>query len=397
MVERNGVFDDVEFFVADISNAYRNQMFTDVTFVLSDGVAMKTNRFMLAWRSQYFASKLLALKEDDAKVVMNCDSKIFQILLDYMWEGRVDLSNLKLQQLLDLMENAQMMCLERLVGNVQEYLSYLLEFGQLELNEYWAVLQFCSDKNFGKILVSAMKFIETNFNTICSSKTNFVKLSKDTIVTLFKKENRTVGEIDIFKALTIWLDNQPYPVEDSTKAALLGLVDLAAVSPVDLLRVVRKSGFYKDMDICDAFEKQLSIKNEKGGADKIDQTSNGRVRSRSSNVEEKVSHMRGSWGNSRHSYLSPSLPQSLLEIRREEEVYGGVGEGEVEEEDGSEEEEGIRYKKHAEDYRSLPRQDEALEEDTVDKYEDEKASPRRANTLVKWWRSRDSLLSPKAL
>merc|ERR1712179_410370 len=53
---------------------------------------------------------------------------------------------------------------------------------------------------------------------------------------------------------------------------------------------------------------QLSIKNEKGGADKIDQTSNGRVRSRSSNVEEKVSHMRGSWGNSRHSYLSPSLP-----------------------------------------------------------------------------------------
>merc|ERR1712179_792543 len=130
---------------------------------------------------------------------------------------------------------------------------------------------------------------------------------------------------------------------------------------------------------------QLSIKNQKGGADKIDQTSNnGRVRSRSSNVEEKVSHMRGSWGNSRHSYLSPSLPQSLLEIRREEE-------------DGSEEEEGIRYKKHAEDYRSLPRQDEALEEDTVDKYEDEKASPRRANTLVKWWRSRDSLLSPKAL
>ena len=110
-----------------------------------------------------------------------------------------------------------------------------------------------------------------------------------------------------------------------------------------------------------------------------------------------MSHMRGSWGNSRHSYLSPSLPQSLLEIRREEEVYGGVGEGEVEEEDGNEEEEGIRYKKHAEDYRSLPRQDEALEEDTVDKYEDEKASPRRANTLVKWWRSRDSLLSPKAL
>jgi len=450
MFERNGVYNDVEFFVNDISNAYRNQMFTDVTFALSDGVTMKTNRFMLAWRSQYFASKLLGLKEDDCKVVMNCDSKIFQILLDYIWEGRVDLSNLELKQLLDLLENAQMMSLKRLAENIQDYLSYLLESGQLELDEYWVVLQFCCNNYFRKILVSALKFIDANFNTICSTKTNFLKLSTDAIFTILGNENRTAGEIDVFKALTLWLENQTYPVERSTRVALLGLIDLAAVSPVDLLRVVRKSGFYEDVNICDAFEKQLSSRNEneadkieqqveaqddsldkfedekasprrqnslvkwwrsrdsllspkarnENGAVKIDQTSNGRMRS---NAEVNVfGDIGGSLGNTRQPNLSPSLSQSLLKIRKEEEVFDVVEDkieednDDEEDDDVSEEEEGTRYMKHEDYYRSLPQIDEALD-DTWDKFEEEKASPRRQNSLAKWWRSRDSLLSPKAL
>ena len=117
--ERNGIFDDVDHLVADISNAYRNQMFPDVTLVLSDEVTIRTNRFMLACRSKYFATKLIALREDEEKVVMNCDSKTFQLLLDYIWEGRVDFSNLELHHLLDLLQNARMMGLERLVANVQ--------------------------------------------------------------------------------------------------------------------------------------------------------------------------------------------------------------------------------------------------------------------------------------
>ena len=90
MVERIGVFDDTDHLVSDLRNAHRNQMFPDVTFVLSDYVTIQTNRLMLVWRSKYFATKLLGMKEEDEKVVMNCDSKTFQLLLDYMWEGKVD-------------------------------------------------------------------------------------------------------------------------------------------------------------------------------------------------------------------------------------------------------------------------------------------------------------------
>ena len=119
-------------------SVYRNQLFPDVTFVLSDGVTVQSNRYMLAWRSKYFANKLIGLKEEDGEVVMNCDSKIFQLLLDYMWEGRVDFSNLELNHLLDLMVYARITCLERLGKNIQEYLSHILEAGgQLDIEEYW--------------------------------------------------------------------------------------------------------------------------------------------------------------------------------------------------------------------------------------------------------------------
>jgi len=355
-----GLFDDVDYLVSDISNAYRNQMFPDVTFVLSDGVTKQTNKFMLACRSKYFATKLLDLVEDDGRVMLNCDSKIFQLLLDYIWEGKVDYSDLELQHLLDLLENARMMSLERLVANIQEYLSFILEAGQIDLKEYWTVLDFCSNNGFKDIRTSALKFIDENFNTFCSSKNSFFKLPSEVIFTLLENKNRTVQEIEVFKAVTLWLENQTSPVEDSTRAAMLDLVNLASVTPVDLLRVVRRSGLYTDMDICDAMEKQMNKK------------------------QNEVSQ-----------------PRTLEE------------EDEEEEKDEKEDDGGIYPQKEhfiSEDSRSLTQEDEVEEnvdgalyedsekasprEDTLEDDQEVKSSPRHSNSLIKWWKSKDSLLSP---
>jgi len=402
MVEMSGTFEDANYLVTDISNAYRNQMFPDVTFVLSDGVTIQSNRYMLAWRSKYFANKLIGLKEEDGEVVMNCDSKIFQLLLDYMWEGRVDFSNLELNHLLDLMVYARITCLERLGKNIQEYLSHILEAGgQLDIEEYWTVLEFCSSNGYEEIQTSALKFIDKNFNTICSSKAIVSKLSSDIIFTLLENKNRTVKEIDVFNALTLWLENQTSPVEDSNRAALLSMINLTAVKPADLLRVVRKSGLYTDMDICDAFEKQINLKNE-DGAGKLNQTQDGRVRSCSngrglaSGIEKSVNLSERNMSSS----MPPSLLGSILDSNR---VGKDGGEKESRSEDDNidnnydNEQEGERRNRPkrlaSEDYKS---QDEDL--NTTDKDLDEKASPRReSSSLVKWWRSRDSLLSPKAL
>merc|ERR1711970_1203315 len=213
MAERTGIFDDVDYLVSDISKAYRGRTVpdADVTFSLSDGGTIQTNRFMLVLRSKYFATKLLELEEDHSKkVVINCNSKIFQLLLD-------------------LLEAARMTCMERLVAGIQVYLSYLLEAGQIELNDYWIVLDFCSKNGFKEILTSALKYIYENFSTICSFKSSFSKLPKEIIFILLENKNRTAQEIDVFKGVTLWLENQTSLVEDSPRAAMLDLEDLAAI------------------------------------------------------------------------------------------------------------------------------------------------------------------------
>jgi len=356
MAERTGIFDDVDYLVSDISNAYRNQMFPDVTFVLTDGVTKQTNRFMLACRSKYFATKLLGLEEDDGRVVMNCDSKIFQLLLDYIWEGKVDYSDLELKHLLELLENARMMCLERLVANIQEYLSYLLEEGMLmETKEYWTVLDFSSNHGFKEILTSVLKFIDENFNTICSYKHGFFKVPTEVVFTLLENKNRAVQEIDVFKAVTLWLENQPSPVEDSTRAAMLDLVNLAAVTPVDLLRVVRRSGLYTDMDICDAMEKQMNKKNDEGA--------HPRTLEEEGEEEEKDDE----------------------EIYPQKETFTGEDCRSLTQE--YEDEEDVGAALHEDHEKASPRDDTQEDQDV-------KASPRHENSLIKWWKSRDTLLSP---
>merc|ERR1711942_137777 len=87
------------------------------------------------------------------------------------------------------------------------------------------------------------------------------------------------------------------------------MVDLTAMKSADLLRDERKSGLYTDMDICDALEKQINLKNE-DGAGKLNQTQDGRVRSCSngrglaSGIEKSV--------NLSERNMSSSMPPSLL-------------------------------------------------------------------------------------
>ena len=139
-------------------------------------------------------------------MVLECDSKTFRLLLDYIWEGKIKSSRLELQQILDLLENARLMCLERLVVSIQDYLSDILESGELDLGESWTLLDFCTNHRFEKLLDSVLRFIDSNFK-LCSSKTSFLKLSADAIFTLLENKSRTVEKFDIFHFLALWIKN----------------------------------------------------------------------------------------------------------------------------------------------------------------------------------------------
>jgi len=146
------------------------------------------------------------------------------------------------------------------------------------------------------------------------------------------------------------------------------------------------------MDICDAFEKQITLKNE--GKPKPYQMKDGRVPSRSNGVGSELVRSE----NLAEQSMPPSMPSILASNRVGTER--GENESRIEDDSndytyGNEQAEQREYRSErlaSEDYKS---QDEDL--DNIDKDLDEKSSPRRESSLVKWWKSRDSLLSPKAL
>ena len=103
---KNGVFVDRDKFLEDLSKAHREGLFTNVTFTLSDDVEISTNKFMLACRSPFFATMLFCeLKEGSSdKIELKCcDSKIMGKVLDFIWEGKADLSAMDIQSLLDIL------------------------------------------------------------------------------------------------------------------------------------------------------------------------------------------------------------------------------------------------------------------------------------------------------
>merc|ERR1711936_544588 len=236
--------------------------------------------------------------------------------------------------LLDLLEAARMTCMERLVAGIQVYLSYLLEAGQIELNDYWIVLDFCSKNGFKEILTSALKYIYENFSTICSFKSSFSKLPKEIIFIL--------------------LENQTSLVEDSTRAAMLDLVDLAAITPADMLRVVRRSGLYTDMDICDALEKGMNKKH-------VEISLPGTLERQGDEKEDKKEI------NEQKEHFTGEDNKSLTQEYEVEETVGAAS-----------------YEDH----------EKALRDDAQDDDLDVKSSESPRHSLIKWWKSRDSLLSP---
>ena len=126
---KDGTFDDEEKILEDLTVVYRDGLFNDITLTLSDNVHIDTNKFMLACRSPFFATMLFGGHKNTIghNVTLDCcDSKIMKKVLDFIWNGAVELADMDIRSLLDLLETSRMMCLDSLNKGVEEYLESLV-------------------------------------------------------------------------------------------------------------------------------------------------------------------------------------------------------------------------------------------------------------------------------
>ena len=132
------IFEDKENLLDDISRAFKEGLYNDITIVLADGVSISTNRFILACRVPYFATRLFGGFSGNLKSHVNlecCNSVIFNKILDFAWKGELLFSDMKVLPLLDLLETARFLCIDLLVNGIEEYLKNLLESQKVEYED----------------------------------------------------------------------------------------------------------------------------------------------------------------------------------------------------------------------------------------------------------------------
>eukprot|EP00092_Neocalanus_flemingeri_P016692 GFUD01018055.1.p1 GENE.GFUD01018055.1~~GFUD01018055.1.p1 ORF type:complete len:429 (-),score=110.47 GFUD01018055.1:58-1344(-) len=255
---KKGVFNRKENLLSDISKVYREGLYSDITFLMADNVSVSTNRFMLACRVPYFATMLhggLPVDETNNSVPLNCcDSKTFQQIMIYVWEGEISFSDLSIQSLLGLLEASRFFCLDSLVDGVVEYLQYLLDSQKVEFKDCLAALDFLILHKFVTASDLFLKFIDQNLSSI-SSLPEFDTVSEYSMQALLKYE-KTSTEIVLFTALSKWLEKKA-SLPANVRMEMLSCFDLERFTKNDLMKIVRKTNFFDDKDICDVLEKHL--------------------------------------------------------------------------------------------------------------------------------------------
>ena len=126
---KDGIFDAKENILEDLPVVHRDGLFMDITSTMSDNVPIDTNKFMLACRSPFFVTMLFGghkTEIGDNVALDFCDSTIMKKVLDFIWNGTVQLADMDIQSLLDLLETSRMMCLDSLNKGVEEYLEKLV-------------------------------------------------------------------------------------------------------------------------------------------------------------------------------------------------------------------------------------------------------------------------------
>ena len=100
-----------------------NGRYHDVKFRMEDGSELGATKFLLASQSMYFDKMFYGgLKHEDEIVPLEwCKSKCFKKILDFISFGKTKISELKLLELLELLEATRLMCIDRLFEETEKY------------------------------------------------------------------------------------------------------------------------------------------------------------------------------------------------------------------------------------------------------------------------------------
>jgi len=260
-VVKDGYFVDKESLLSDVSKAHQDSLYSDITITLSDNVSMSTSRFMLACRVPYFATLLFGGMAAESSVSLKCcDSIVFKQIMNYALEGQVSFLGLSIQSLMSLLETSRFLCIDLLADGIVDHLKLLLQDETISFPDCLEALDFTVSHKFYSASELLLSFIDQNLSSI-SSDPGFATLAEGSMLAMLNYEGRKSTEIVLFSAFVKWINSQCIKneegIEDNIKREMLSCFDLDLFEKKDLVKIVRKTKFFDDADVCNVLEKHL--------------------------------------------------------------------------------------------------------------------------------------------
>lgn len=250
----NGEIQHVIYLAENIGSLHATGDCSDIVLKV-EGIQFRAHRVILAARSEYFRALLFnGMRESHYSEVELVDTSAdaFKILLKYIYTGKLSLSSLKEELVLDVLGLAHKYGFSELELGISEYLKAMLSvrnmctiYGAAHLYLLRSLSEVC------------LNFADKHASEILSTQ-GFLQLSANAVEQMIQRDSLCAPEIDIFKAVREWVRHHP----DDTEGAelVMSRLRLPLIKLDDLLNVVRPSGLISSDAILDAIKEQQEKK-----------------------------------------------------------------------------------------------------------------------------------------
>lgn len=220
--------------------------YSDVTLVVG-GARLPAHRLILASCSSYFRALLyggMRESQEEEVVLRDTPREAFELLLRYIYTGQLQLSGLKEDVVLEVLELSHLYGFLELEAGVSRFLEQVLG-----VRNVCRIYDRACLYQLGALAQACRLFVDRHAMAILNSD-SFLNLSPVVLREMIGRDSFFAPEVDIFRAVCSWAAHNP----SSDPKPILEMVRLPLLTVPELLNVVRPTDLVGPDCILDAIQ-----------------------------------------------------------------------------------------------------------------------------------------------
>ncbi|XP_034655325.1 BTB/POZ domain-containing protein 9-like [Drosophila subobscura] len=230
----------------DMSGLCLNERYSDVEFVVEEQ-RLPAHRNILAERSEYFRAMLYGdlAESEEWEIRLEVPVSAFKLILGYIYTGKLPLSTLDVDVIMDVLELAHLYGLLNVEAAIRKHLQQ-----NLALSNVCTILDAARRYSMDELTEECLKFMDRNASQLLE-ESSFERLCKESLEEVLQRDTFAASEVQIFQAVCNWSLFNP----SADIKAVVSNVRLPLMSVHELLHVVRPTAIFEPDQILDAIDK----------------------------------------------------------------------------------------------------------------------------------------------